>query len=86
MSIPVILGSALVSSIDIFKEPETVTAIGASGFVGIAVGVVFAAVSGFFAIKFMLRIIEKANYKWFSLYLALLAVTCISLYAAGVIV
>ena len=53
---------------------------------GIAVGVVFAAVSGFFAVKFMLRVIEKANYKWFSLYLALLAVTCLSLYAAGVIV
>ncbi len=86
MSIPVILGSALVSSIDVVKDPTLVTSIGASGFVGIAVGVVFAAVSGFFAVKFMLRIIEKANYKWFSLYLAVLAVTCISLYAAGVLV
>ena len=86
MSIPVILGSALVSGIDVVKQPEIVTSIGGSGLVGIAVGVVFAAVSGFFAVKFMLRVIEKANYKWFSLYLALLAVTCLSLYAAGVIV
>ena len=86
MSIPVILGSALVSGIDVVKQPEIVTSIGGSGFLGIAVGVVFAAVSGFFAVKFMLRVIEKANYKWFSLYLALLAVTCLSLYAAGVIV
>lgn len=85
MSIPIILGSVLLSGIDLVRAPEEIAAIGASGFVGLAFGVVFAAISGFFAIKFMLKIIQKANYKWFSLYLALLAIVCISLCAAGVV-
>ena len=85
LSIPVILGSALVNGIDVVKTPEAVTQIGAAGFTGIAVGMVCAAVSGFFAIKFMLRIVERANYKWFSLYLLALSLVSLSLCAAGVI-
>jgi len=78
MSIPVILGSFLVSLKGvIFDEPEVVTAMGAEGLVGVLVGIVFAAVSGLFAIKVMLKIISKANYKWFSLYLVLLSLTCL---------
>lgn len=86
MSIPVILGSALLSGIDLIREPGTASAIGTSGFIGLIFGVVFAAVSGYFAIRVMLKLIAKANYKWFSLYLALLAVVCISLFASRTIV
>lgn len=86
MSIPIILGSAVVSLKDVVFPQEGVSlAIDAAAGVSMAIGVVVSAVCGFFAVKFMLRIIEKANYKWFSLYLTLLAVVCISLGAAGVL-
>lgn len=86
LSIPVILGGALLSGIDVARDAEAVAAVGASGFVGITFGVVCAAVSGFFAIKFMLKMIAQANYKWFSLYLALLSIVCITLFGTGVLV
>ena len=86
MSIPIILGSAVVSLKDVvFPQEGASLAIDAAAGVSMAIGVVVSAVCGFFAVKFMLRIIEKANYKWFSLYLTLLAVVCISLGAAGVL-
>ena len=34
---------------------------------------VTAMITGYVAIKFMLKIIKKANFKWFSLYLILMA-------------
>ncbi len=78
MSIPVILGSLLVELKGvIFDEPEVVTQMGGAGIVGIIVGVVVSAVVGFLAIKFMLKVIGKANYKWFSVYLILLSLTCV---------
>lgn len=85
MSIPIILASALLGAIDVVRSPESVAAIGGAGFVGIAVGFVCSAVSGFFAIKFMLRVIRQANYKWFSLYLILLSLTCITLQCVGIV-
>ncbi len=87
MSIPVILGSAAVEIYGLIKEPPVVG--GANGalatVLGVLFGVVFAAIFGFFAIKAMLKIIGKANYKWFSLYLILLSVTCIWLNVIGVL-
>ncbi len=85
MSIPIILGSAFLSGIDLVRTPEALSSVGASGFLGLAFGIVCAAVSGFFAIKFMMKMIAKANYKWFSVYLAALAVLCITLSSAGVL-
>lgn len=85
MSIPIILASALLSVIDVVQAPETVTTIGGAGFVGIAVGFVCSAVSGFFAVKWMLRIVQNADYKWFSLYLLLLSAICITLSCAGIL-
>ena len=84
MSIPVILGSFAVEVYDIIKEPSAATQIGTNGFIGIAVGVVFAAVFGFLAIKLMLRVIRKANYMWFSVYLVCLSLTCFWLNALGI--
>ena len=82
MSIPVILGSVVVELKHvIFDTPEGV-AFGGPEIVGILVGVITSAVFGFFAIKLMLKVISKANYKWFALYLVALSLTCIWLQAS----
>ncbi len=87
MSIPIILGSVAVELLGFIREPQF--ADGANGVLktvlGVAIGVVFAAMFGFFAIKVMLKIIGKANYKWFSLYLILLSMTCIWLDVLGIV-
>ena len=84
MSIPVILGSFAVEVYGVVREPAAVAEIGTNGFIGIAVGVVLAAVFGFLAIKLMLRVIRKANYMWFSIYLVCLSLTCFWLNALGI--
>lgn len=86
MSIPVILGSFAVEVLGIIREPESVAGFGTNGIVGMIVGILLAMVFGFLAIKLMLKIIRKANYVWFSVYLVALSVVCFSLCAAGVIV
>ena len=87
MSIPVILGSVAVELLGFIKEPAFAS--GPNGtlctVLGVVVGVISAAIFGFFAIKVMLKVISKANYKWFSLYLILLSVTCICLDVFGVV-
>lgn len=67
MSIPVILGAALVSGYKSVKEGISIEAL------PLIFGVLTAAVTGYIAIKVMLKVIKKANYKWFSLYLVLMA-------------
>ena len=86
MSIPVILGSVVVGlKKAIFDEPEMVSAMGTAGILGIIIGIACAAVSGFFAIKIMLKVVGKANYKWFALYLVILSLTSFWLNAAGIL-
>lgn len=80
MSVPVILGSFLVEIASGVKDvvtdqPSYFTAIGAPEIVGMIFGVVFAMVFGFLAIKWMMKIIRKANYMWFSVYLLCLSLT-----------
>ncbi len=65
MSIPIILAAALMSTLDCIKDGT----IGNIDIWALLVGVLTAAITGYIAIKFMLKIIKKANYKWFSLYL-----------------
>ena len=78
MSIPIILGSVAVELKDvIFPEAGMTVAMGGAEIVGMIFGVVFAAISGFIAVKMMLKVIRKANYKWFAVYLVLLSMTCI---------
>lgn len=69
MSIPVILGSALVESLGVIKSGGFDI-----GVLPLIFGVFAAAVSGYIAVKLMLSLIKKADYKWFSLYLVLLSV------------
>lgn len=86
MSIPVILGSLAVEIFRVIKPDTGVApAVGTSEIIGMVVGVVFSAVAGFFAIKVMLRVIGKGNYKWFALYLVLLSLTCFWLNGLGVL-
>ena len=88
LSIPVILGSFLVELVKgiIDKEEGFAYSFEVAGpQFGwcIAIGFLISAIAGLFAIKVMLAAIKKANYKWFSLYLVLLAVTCIILQCVG---
>lgn len=88
LSIPVILGSFVVELLKgiIDKEEGLAYSFEVAGpQFGwcIAIGFIISAVAGLFAIKVMLAAIKKANYKWFSLYLVLLAITCIILQCAG---
>ena len=65
LSIPAILGAALLSVVDIAKGEVVVE----SDEIGMyVVGMVIAAVVGYFAIKFLLVLVRKKKFKWFSLY------------------
>lgn len=82
MSIPVILGSFVVELFKGIRDGTIAQNFSDGGSIfgwSVAIGFVVSAVSGLFAIRVMLKAIQKANYKWFSLYLVLLAVTCIIL-------
>ncbi len=82
MSIPIILGSFAVKLLKGVLNGEIQGALqtGGSTF-GWAVGLGFiaSAIAGLVAIKIMLKAIKNANYKWFSLYLVLMAIVCIVL-------
>lgn len=87
MSIPVILGGFVLELGKGLIEGSLKSDFAANGATygwAIALGFIVSAVAGLFAIKVMLKAIQKANYKWFSLYLVLLAITCIILQCAGV--
>ncbi len=88
MSIPVILGSFFVSLVKGILDKETGLAYSfevAGPQFGwcIAIGLLVSVISGLFAIKVMLVAIKKANYKWFSLYLVALSITCVVLQCCG---
>lgn len=88
MSIPVILGSFCVSLFKGITDKETGLAysfeVAGSQFGWcIAIGFIVSVVAGLFAIKVMLAAIKKANYKWFSAYLAALSITCVVLQCCG---
>lgn len=89
MSIPVILGSFLIELIKgLIGDGEesfsySFSVAGSQFGWCIAIGFIISAIAGLFAIKVMLEAIKKANYKWFSLYLVLLAIVCIILQCTG---
>ena len=65
LSIPAILGAALMSCVDI-AQGEVVVETGEIGMY--AVGMAVAAVIGFIAIKLLLKVVVNRKFKWFSLY------------------
>lgn len=86
MSIPVILGGFVVELAKGLYTGELQNDFAARGAEygwSIAVGFIISAIAGLFAIKVMLKAIQKVNYKWFSLYLVLLAITCFVLNFTG---
>ena len=76
MSIPIILAAVLLESLDLVKAGG----LGTIDVVPLLFGMITALVCGYIAIKFMLKIIKKANYKWFSLYLILMSITNLIVY------
>lgn len=64
MSIPIIIGSVI---FELFAVDLT-----AINWLATALGVLVSFITGYFAIKFMLKIVGNCNFKWFSLYLFLL--------------
>lgn len=86
MSIPVILGGFAVDLVKGLLNGEirqTFSDGGVNFAVAVALGFVISAVVGLFAIKVMLKAIKNANYKWFSLYLAILSAVCFVLNFTG---
>ncbi len=86
MSIPVILGGFLLELVTGICDGSLKADFQTNGVQygwSIAIGFIISAVAGLFAIKIMLKAIQKANYKWFSLYLVLLAITCFVLNFTG---
>ena len=76
MSIPIICGSLLFSIIDVAQAGT----LGNVDWFSMFVGAATAFASGFLAIKVMLKLIAKANYKWFSLYLGIVSILTFSFY------
>ena len=68
MSIPIILGSLFLSVLDAAQAGAMAQIDWFSIFIGAA--------AGYFAVRVMLKLIAKANFKWFSLYLVVVAVGC----------
>lgn len=68
MSIPAILGAAVLQSGELFRHPPTSEAL-----LNLSVGTVMSAVSGYFAIKLLLDIIRKNRLQWFGYYCLLLS-------------
>ncbi len=86
MSIPVILGGFAVDLVKGLLNGEirqTFSDGGVNFAVAVALGFVISAVVGLFAIKVMLKAIKNANYKWFSLYLAIFSAVCLVLNFTG---
>lgn len=76
MSIPIILGSLLLSVIDVAQAG----AIAQVDWFCIFVGAASAFASGYFAVRVMLDLIAKAKFRWFSLYLLVVAVLTFAFY------
>ena len=66
MSIPIILGSAILEAKDIIFPDEGVVV--TVEWLPIIVGMISAAIAGYFAVKFMLKIFEKYSLKAFAIY------------------
>lgn len=79
MSAPAILGSLLFEGKDAIENGY----MSQLALVPTIIGVAVAAVSGYLAIRFMLRLINKVSLNWFALYVALLGLVILCLQLAG---
>lgn len=60
-----VLGQALLSALDIVKDPTTISGI---GIVPVVVGFLSAFIAGAFACKFMIELVKRGRLIWFSAY------------------
>ena len=74
MSIPAILGALVLDIKDMFDATSQ-----ALSPLPVAVGMITAAVSGYFAIKFLLKIVEKSKLSYFSIYCTIAGIVAIIL-------
>ena len=82
MSMPAILGSFLSEGYDAYKAG----AFSQNGeWVAILIGMAVAAISGYLAIRFFLRIIAKVSLNWFALYVVLLGIAVIFMQGVGIL-
>ncbi len=80
MSLPAILASFLKEGYDAVKAGALQQT---DDWTAIVVGMVVAGVSGYLAIRFMLRIISRISLNWFALYVIVLGILVIVLQATG---
>lgn len=76
MSIPIIIAAAGMELIGGIKDGTLVSV----NVIPVLIGMLTAAVCGYVSIKFMLKLIKKANYKWFSVYLLGISVATVITY------
>jgi undecaprenyl-diphosphatase len=75
LSIPAILGGMVLSAYDLIKgDAAAISSVGAAPF---AIGIVAAALTGFLAIKVMLKAVKKIKMKYFALYVIVLGLLII---------
>jgi len=74
MSIPAILGALILDIKDMFSATSQMLEP-----LPIAVGMITAAVSGYFAIKFLLKLVEKSKLSYFSIYCTIAGIAAIIL-------
>jgi undecaprenyl-diphosphatase len=72
LSIPVIAGAALLEAKNVIRHGMEV------GFAPLALGTISAAISGYIAIKILLRIMEQGKFSWFAFY-------CLAVGIAGIL-
>ncbi|MFR1517807.1 MAG: undecaprenyl-diphosphate phosphatase [Clostridia bacterium] len=68
MSIPVILGSAVMGVKDVISEPASIE------WLPVIVGMIAAGISGYFAVRFMLNFFKKRSLNIFAVYVAILGI------------
>ena len=76
MSIPVICGSLLLSIIDVAQAGS----LGNVDWFSMFIGAATAFASGYVAVRVMLKLVAKSNFKWFSVYLVVVAILTFSFY------
>jgi len=70
MSVPAILGSLVFESRDLLRGG--LSTVPTEGWIAPLVGVLVAAVSGYLAIRWMLRLVQRVSLSWFALYMGVL--------------